>query len=194
MWTQKKLKMNSRRLLRDHREAVEILLPLETGTIRGNPGTREQPGNRWFAWALGTGGRRVAPGKPGNWRIWRGAADKAPFISYGGGLVRFCPTASPGPDRHAGKNADHVRQSHEAERSRPGRHPPRQPRRRCQVGMTSIFPPTASAASGGRQPDAGTREPRRCRRAGEARPRRPTPHADLRTRRTPDSRSSQAIA
>src|ERR1700729_3505709 len=100
MWTAKKPQNElplalARRSLR----RVEMLLPLETGTIRGQPrdaGTAGKPvvlAGTWH-WRGGGGGRggarpgggggggRAAPGKPGNWRIRSGEADKAPSISY----------------------------------------------------------------------------------------------------------------
>ena len=60
-----------------------MLSPLETGTTPGaTPETWEEPGNRSLARASGTGGRRAAPAKPGNWRAWRGEAGQGPSISY----------------------------------------------------------------------------------------------------------------
>ena len=41
--------------------------PQETGTIQGvSPGAMQRPGNRNLQRVPGTGGRRVAPGSPGN--------------------------------------------------------------------------------------------------------------------------------
>jgi hypothetical protein len=40
--------------------------PQETGTIPGLPRGAGKPGNRYFPGVPGIGGRRVAPGSPGN--------------------------------------------------------------------------------------------------------------------------------
>jgi hypothetical protein len=40
--------------------------PQETGTIPGLPRGAGKPGNRYFPGVSGIGGRRVAPGSPGN--------------------------------------------------------------------------------------------------------------------------------
>ena len=41
--------------------------PQETGTIQGaSPGAMQRPGNRNLQRVPGTGGRRVAPGSPGD--------------------------------------------------------------------------------------------------------------------------------
>ena len=65
-----------------------MLSPLETGTTPGaTPETWEEPGNRSLARVSGTGGRRAAPAKPGNWRAlaWRGRARPLHLI-HGGAL------------------------------------------------------------------------------------------------------------
>jgi hypothetical protein len=52
----------------------------------------------------GAGGRRAAPGRPGNWPIRGGEARQGPLhLIHGGGLVAFCPTEGFLPGRHAGK-------------------------------------------------------------------------------------------
>ena len=51
---------------------------------------------------FGPGGRRAVPGKPGSWRIWRGAARQGPLhLIHEGGLVVLSPTPAlpPGPTR-----------------------------------------------------------------------------------------------
>jgi len=63
-----------------------MLSPLETGTALGaTPRTWEEPGDRSLARVPGTGGRRAAPAKPGNWPGWSGEAGRGPSISYMGG-------------------------------------------------------------------------------------------------------------
>ena len=67
MWTRKKLKMNSGELLRDAREGRRNTFTAGNGHhLGGFPGAMERPGNRNLQRVSGTGGRRVAPGSPGN--------------------------------------------------------------------------------------------------------------------------------
>ena len=67
MWTRKKPKMNSGRLLRDAREGHRNTFTAGNGHHPGGfPGAMERPGNRNLQRVSGTGGRRVALGSPGN--------------------------------------------------------------------------------------------------------------------------------
>src|SRR5580693_10641803 len=105
MWTAKKPKNElplalARRSLRQ----VEMLLPLETGTIRGQP--RD----------AGTAGKPVVLAGTWHWRAARGAGEAGQLadperrgrqgplhLIRGGGLVAFCPTKTFPPRRHAGR-------------------------------------------------------------------------------------------
>ena len=67
VWKRKKLKMNYRGLLRDAGEGRRNTFTAGNGHHpRGFPGAMERPGNRNLQRVSGTGGRRVAPGSPGN--------------------------------------------------------------------------------------------------------------------------------
>jgi hypothetical protein len=69
-----------------------MLSPLETGTTSGcPPRTWEQPGDRSLARVSGTGGRRAASARPGNWPAWRGEAGQGPSISYMEGPCLILP-------------------------------------------------------------------------------------------------------
>ena len=62
-----KLKKNSRKLLRDGRGGRKNTFTAGNEHHPGAcPGTRERPGNRYLPRVFGTGGRRVAPGSPGD--------------------------------------------------------------------------------------------------------------------------------
>jgi hypothetical protein len=86
----------------------------------------------------GTGGRRAAPGRPGNWPIWCGEADKAPFISYMKGAL------SHSARRPGSRQADTPATTPTC-RDVAGdiRAIPASPM--VQAGITTIFPPTATA-------------------------------------------------
>ena len=63
----KKLKMNSGGLLREAGRGRKNIFTAGNGHHpRGFPGALERPGNRNLQRVPGTGGRRVAPGSPGN--------------------------------------------------------------------------------------------------------------------------------
>ena len=67
MWTGRKLKMNSGELLRDADRGRRNTFTAGNGHHPGGfPGALERPGNRNLQRVPGTGGRRVAPGNPGN--------------------------------------------------------------------------------------------------------------------------------
>jgi hypothetical protein len=67
VWTGKKLKMSSCGLLRDAGGGRRNTFTAGNGYHPGGfSGTRERPGNRNLQRVPGTGGRRVAPGSPGN--------------------------------------------------------------------------------------------------------------------------------
>ena len=71
MWTRKKPKMNSGRLLRDAREGRRNTFTAGNGHHPGvSPGAMERPGNRNLQRVSGTGGRRVALGSPGSRANW----------------------------------------------------------------------------------------------------------------------------
>src|SRR5580704_4568788 len=92
-----------------------MLLPLETGTIRGQLRDRRTAGKP--AVRVGAWYRRAVrgPGKPGNWRSWRGAARQGPLhLIHEGGLVAFCPDGG----ASARSDTPTSQADHEAERSR----------------------------------------------------------------------------
>jgi hypothetical protein len=67
MWTRKKPKMNSGKLLRDAREGRRNTFTAGNGHHPGGfPGAMERPGNRNLQRVPGTGGRCVALGSPGS--------------------------------------------------------------------------------------------------------------------------------
>ncbi len=89
------------------RSGVKILLPLETGTIRGHPrdaGIAGKPVVRAGTWhrraACGAG----EAGQPAD-LVRRGRQGPLHLI-HEGGLAAFCPTAGLAPGRHAGHDAN----------------------------------------------------------------------------------------
>ena len=128
--------MNYRRLLRHHREGSKNTFTVgnghHPGATSGHGNSRETGGS---GGCLAPAGGR-APGKPGNRPSSAGAAGQGPLhLIHEGGLVVLCPDAGapPRPTRHKAKTPAR-------------RNPPSQPRPRGQIGMTSSFPPTATAA------------------------------------------------
>jgi len=108
---QRKLKMNSRRLLRDHREGSRNTFTVGNGH---HPGATPGHGNgRETGCSRGrlvpAGGARCR-GSRATGRSGAARPDKAPFISYMKGALLYSagPRRST-PDRHAGK-CQHVRQ------------------------------------------------------------------------------------
>jgi hypothetical protein len=125
VWTQKKPKMNSRRLLRDHREGSKNTFTVgnghHPGAIPGHGDSRETGSSRGCLAPAGGAWRRGSRATGGS-----GAAqpDKAPFISYmkGASLYsagRRCSRL----DRHAGQNANKSR-AHWGRTGPAIRHPP----------------------------------------------------------------------
>ncbi len=78
-----KLEMNCGRLLRGTHEGDRNTFTVGNGHHPGQPGRRENgPGNRCIERVPGTGGRRAAPGRPGNWPVRGGVATARPPPSH----------------------------------------------------------------------------------------------------------------
>ena len=120
--------------------------------------------------------------------------DKAPFISYMKGASVFLPDGGASARSDTPATPPTCQADHEAERSRLDDIHRTQPRPLGQVGMTSIFPPTATAAS---VAASHSRNQMNCGRPVSPLSLSPSPDpVRIRRRmpRTPDNRRNQAMA
>jgi hypothetical protein len=180
--------------LRDHHEGSRNTFTVgnghHPGATPGHGNSRETGRSRGRL--VPAGGARCR-GSRATGRSGAARPGKAPFISYMKGALLY--SAGPrrsSPDRHAGKTPT-CQTDHEAERARLNDVGRSRPRSLGQVGMTSIFPPTATAATVAASHSRNQTNCGRCVRAlrlspsDEFAPKTKSP-------RTPDNRSSQAIA
>ena len=108
-WTEKKPRMNSRRLLRDSRGGRRNTFTVGNGHHPGaTPGRRKGRETGISGGCLAPAGWRVAPGWPGNRPIWGDVAAQGPLhLIHEGGLVALCRTKRTHPRptrRRAGAN------------------------------------------------------------------------------------------